>query len=105
DAQGNLEDARRSVRSRPARGRGRAIGGGRGPPTLMALALHPGAFVDERAKLGVDVSVGPGAVIGPHVSIGDGTSVGSHALLTGWTRIGKGCQLHHGAVLGSPPPD
>jgi len=71
----------------------------------MTLAIHPGAFVDERAKLGVDVSVGPGAVIGPHVSIGDGTSVGSHALLTGWTRIGARCKIHHGAVLGSPPQD
>jgi UDP-N-acetylglucosamine acyltransferase len=39
------------------------------------------------------------------VQVGDGTSVGSHALLTGWTHIGKGCRIHHGAVLGSPPQD
>ena len=71
----------------------------------MTTVIHPASFVDERAHLGVGVSVGPGAVIGPEVTVGDGTSIGSHALLTGWTRIGKGCKLHHGAVLGSPPQD
>jgi UDP-N-acetylglucosamine acyltransferase len=67
--------------------------------------VHPAAFVDERAQLGAGVEIGPGAVIGPNVRVGDGTTIGSHALLTGWTRIGKGCRIHHGAVLGSPPQD
>ncbi|HEY2954719.1 MAG TPA: acyl-ACP--UDP-N-acetylglucosamine O-acyltransferase [Candidatus Eisenbacteria bacterium] len=67
--------------------------------------VHPAAFVDERAELGVGVEIGPGAVIGPHVRVGDRTTIGSHALLTGWTRIGSGCRIHHGAVLGSPPQD
>ncbi|TMQ68215.1 MAG: acyl-ACP--UDP-N-acetylglucosamine O-acyltransferase [Candidatus Eisenbacteria bacterium] len=71
----------------------------------MSTAIHPAAFVDDRAQLGAGVTIGPGAVIGPHVTIGDGTSIGSHALVTGWTRIGKGCTLHHGAVVGSPPQD
>jgi UDP-N-acetylglucosamine acyltransferase len=68
-------------------------------------AIHPAAFVDDRAELGVGVEIGPGAVIGPHVRIGDGTRVGSHALVTGWTTIGRQCHLHHGAVVGSPPQD
>jgi len=67
--------------------------------------IHPAAFVDERAELGIGVEIGPGAVIGPHVRVGDRTTIGSHALLTGWTRIGSGCRIHHGAVLGSPPQD
>jgi UDP-N-acetylglucosamine acyltransferase len=71
----------------------------------MITAIHPAAYVDEGAELGVGVEIGPGAVIGPHVRIGDGTSIGSHALVTGWTTIGKGCKLHHGAVAGSPPQD
>lgn len=71
----------------------------------MSARVHPGAFVDPAARLGDGVEVGPGAVIGPDVVIGDGTRVGSHALVTGWTRIGRGCRLHHGAVLGSPPQD
>lgn len=71
----------------------------------MSTMVHPAAFVDERAQLGVDVVVEPGAVIGPQVRIGDRTRVGSHALVTGWTRIGHDCHLHHGAVAGSPPQD
>lgn len=71
----------------------------------MTTAIHPAAFVDDRAQIGTGVTIGPGAVIGPHVTIGDGTSIGSHALVTGWTRVGKGCKLHHGAVVGSPPQD
>jgi UDP-N-acetylglucosamine acyltransferase len=71
----------------------------------MKTAIHPAAFVDDAAEIGVGVEIGPGAVIGPHVRIGDGTTVGSHALVTGWTTIGRGCTLHHGAVAGSPPQD
>jgi UDP-N-acetylglucosamine acyltransferase len=71
----------------------------------VSTAIHPSAFVDERAQLGTGVVVEPGAVIGPHVRVGDRTRVGSHTLLTGWTRIGHDCHLHHGAVLGSPPQD
>ncbi len=71
----------------------------------MSVEIHPAAFVEPGAQLGVDVVVEPGAVIGPHVTIGDRTRIGSHALVTGWTRIGSDCQLHHGAVAGSPPQD
>jgi UDP-N-acetylglucosamine acyltransferase len=69
------------------------------------MTIHPAAFVDERATLGQDVTVEPGAVIGPHVRIGDRTRIGSHALITGWTKIGHDCRIHHGAVVGSPPQD
>jgi UDP-N-acetylglucosamine acyltransferase len=71
----------------------------------MNTSIHPAAFIDEAARLGVGVEIGPGAVLGPHVTIGDGTRIGSHALITGWTKVGKGCRIHHGAVLGSPPQD
>lgn len=71
----------------------------------MSTAIHPAAFVDDAAQLGRDVTIGPGAVIGPHVRVGDGTRIGSHALLTGWTRVGRACDIHHGAVVGSPPQD
>jgi UDP-N-acetylglucosamine acyltransferase len=71
----------------------------------VTTAIHPAAFVDDRAELGQGVVVEPGAVVGPHVRIGDRTRVGSHALVTGWTRVGHDCDLHHGAVVGSPPQD
>ncbi len=71
----------------------------------MSVRIHPGAFVDPAARLGVDVTVGPGAVIGSEVTIGDRTRVDAHVLVTGWTTVGSDCHLHHGAVLGSPPQD
>jgi len=72
---------------------------------IMSAGIHPAAFVDPAAELGVEVEVGPGAVIGPEVRVGDRTRIGAHALLTGWTRIGRDCRIHHAAVLGSPPQD
>ena len=71
----------------------------------MSGAVHPAAFVDPHARLGVGVTIGPGAVIGPYVQLGDRTRVGSHALLEGWTTVGEECVIHHGAVLGTPPQD
>ena len=71
----------------------------------MSVRIHPAAFVDPQARLGVDVEVGPGSVIGPHVVIGDRTRVDAHALVTGWTTLGTDNHVHHGAVLGSPPQD
>ncbi len=71
----------------------------------MSPRVHPGAFVDPAARLGVDVVVGPGAVVGPHVTLGDRVRVDSHALVTGWTRVGADAHVHHGAVLGTAPQD
>ena len=73
--------------------------------TTTGTKIHPAAFVDPAAQLGMDVEVGPGTIVGPNVRLGDHTRVGACALLTGWTRIGSGCRIHHGAVLGSPPQD
>lgn len=72
---------------------------------MSATAIHPAAFVDDRARLGAGVTVGPGAVIGPDVRLGDGCQVGSHVLLTGRTTLGRGCIVHHAAAVGGPPQD
>ena len=71
----------------------------------MMTSIHPAAWIEDGAQLGTGVSVGPGAIVGPNVRVGDGTTIGSHALVTGRTTLGKGCRLHHGAVVGSPPQD
>ena len=71
----------------------------------MSVRIHPAAFVDAEAVLGVDVEVGPGSIVGPHVRIGDRTRIHAHALITGWTTLGADNEIHHGAVLGSPPQD
>jgi UDP-N-acetylglucosamine acyltransferase len=71
----------------------------------VSVTIHPTAIIEEGARLGVDVAIGPGAIIGAHVTIGDRTRVDSHALVTGWTRVGQDSHVHHGAVLGSAPQD
>ena len=71
----------------------------------MSVHIHPAAFVDPRARLGTDVTIGPGSVIGPDVTLGDRTRVDAHALITGWTTIGSDNHIHHGAVIGSAPQD
>src|SRR5262249_5969177 len=104
-AQGHLEDARRGVRRRSARGGSRAARDGGGQETHMSTQVHPAAFVDEGARLGSGVTVGPGAVIGPPGRVGDGTTGGSHALVGGGTKTGRACRIHHAAAVGSPPQD
>ncbi|MDD3643664.1 MAG: acyl-ACP--UDP-N-acetylglucosamine O-acyltransferase, partial [Candidatus Krumholzibacteria bacterium] len=71
----------------------------------MQTGVHGTAVINEEARLGEDVSIGPWSVIGPHVSIGDGTVVGSNVLIDGHTSIGSQNRIFHGAALGSPPQD
>ena len=72
---------------------------------MQKLDIHKTAIVDERAKLGVGVSIGPYSVVGADVTVGDRTQVGSHCVLTGRTTIGPDCRIFTGAVIGSPPQD
>jgi UDP-N-acetylglucosamine acyltransferase len=71
----------------------------------VSVTIHPTAIVEEGARLGADVVIGPGAIIGRDVVLGDRTRVDSHALVTGWTRVGHDSHVHHGAVLGTTPQD
>jgi len=71
----------------------------------MSVLIHAAALVDPKAKLGVDVEIGPGSVVGPNVVVGDRCSIESCVRLDGWTRIGAGCRISHGASLGGPPQD
>lgn len=71
----------------------------------MWAGIHPSALIHEAAELGPDVSVGPWTIIGPGVVIGAGTSVGANVLIERDTVLGRGCRIHHGAVLGTDPQD
>ncbi len=72
---------------------------------MQKLDIHKTAIIDERAKLGEGVSVGPYSVIGPDVVVGASTQIGSHCVLTGHTTIGSDCRIFTGAVIGSTPQD
>ncbi len=84
---------------------GGAAGGGAGPSLDGGVEIHPQAIVDPGAELGEGVVVGPWTRIGPNVRVGDGTVIGSHVLIDRNTTVGERCEIHQGAVLGSPPQD
>ena len=67
--------------------------------------IHPTAIVEDGARLGADVTVGPYAHIGPHVTLGDGTSVGQGAIVDGHTTVGAQCQIFPYALIGMKTQD
>jgi UDP-N-acetylglucosamine acyltransferase len=72
---------------------------------MNAEAIHPGALVDPRARLGGGVRVGAFSVIGPEVVLGDGVEVGHHVVLEGAVIVEPGARIGHGAVIGGVPQD
>ena len=65
--------------------------------------IHPMAIVQDGAKLGADVEVGPYCLVGQDVSLGDGVRLLSHVVVEGLTDIGPNCIVHPFANLGGPP--
>lgn len=63
------------------------------------------SYIDQTARLGVDVVVEPFAYIGANVEIGDGTWIGPHASILEGSFIGKNCKIFPGAVIGAIPQD
>lgn len=69
------------------------------------VKIHPSAIVDPRAKLGIDVSIGPFCTIGPDVSLGDGVELVSHVVVAGHTEIGANTRIFPFAAVGLSPQD
>jgi UDP-N-acetylglucosamine acyltransferase len=67
--------------------------------------IHATAIVDEGAKLGENVSIGPYSIIGPNVEIGAGTQIASHVVINGPTRIGEQNKIFQFSSLGEAPQD
>ena len=65
--------------------------------------IHSSAVVDRKAKLGVDVSVGPFCVVGPDVELGDRVRLVSHVSIDGRTSIGHDSTVYPFSSLGHPP--
>lgn len=62
--------------------------------------IHPTALIEEGARLGAGVEVGPFCHVGPRVVLEDGVRLLSHVVVKGVTRIGARSVIHPGAVLG-----
>jgi UDP-3-O-[3-hydroxymyristoyl] glucosamine N-acyltransferase len=57
------------------------------------------AHIEETAKLGCAVFIGPYAVVGEHSSIGDNTAILASAYIGNNVSIGKNCRIHPYAVI------
>ncbi|GFZ80300.1 acyl-[acyl-carrier-protein]--UDP-N-acetylglucosamine O-acyltransferase [Elstera cyanobacteriorum] len=69
----------------------------------MTLSIHPTAIIEEGARLGADIAIGPYCHIGPNVVLGDGVELKSHVVIGGHTSIGAGTVLFPFATIGMPP--
>jgi UDP-N-acetylglucosamine acyltransferase len=67
--------------------------------------IHATAIVDEKAKLGINVSIGPYSIIGPEVEIGAGTEIGPHVVIQGPTCIGEQNKIFQFSSVGEAPQD
>jgi UDP-N-acetylglucosamine acyltransferase len=67
--------------------------------------IHHTAIVEDGARLGADVEVGPYAHIGANVTIKDGARIGQGAIVDGHTTIGSCCQIFPYALVGMKTQD
>ena len=64
--------------------------------------IHRTAIVEDGAKLGADVEIGPYCFIGAKVKLGDGVRLLSHVVIEADTELGARTWVHAHAVLGGP---
>jgi len=67
--------------------------------------IHPTAVIEDGAKIGENVTIGPFVTISSHAIIGDNTVIDAHAVIAGHTSIGVGNHIFSHAVVGSIPQD
>ncbi len=72
---------------------------------MSESAIHPSAIVEDGARLGDKVSVGPFSYVQAGAELGDGCEIGPHVTLLSAVTLGRGCRVHAGAVLGDLPQD
>lgn len=68
-------------------------------------SIHRTAIVEDGARLGAGVSVGPYTTIGAEVVVGDGVEIAGHVDITGRTEIGAGTRIYPHAAIGHAPQD
>lgn len=73
--------------------------------TTGRSGIHPTAIVEEGARLGSDVRIGPYCIVGPHVEIGDRVELIAHVVVAGDTKIGAGTRIWPFASIGHRPQD
>jgi len=64
------------------------------------MTIHSTAIVEDGAKLGAGVEIGPFCLVGGDAVLGDGVRLLSHAIVKGKTEIGARTVIHPQAVIG-----
>ena len=67
--------------------------------------IDPRAIIDDKARIGSNVEIGPYSVIGPDVDIDDGTRIAAHVVIRGPTRIGRDNRIYQFCSIGEDPQD
>ena len=68
-------------------------------------SVHPTAIIEDGARVGSDVRVGPYCVVGSEVALGDGIELVSHVVVAGRTTIGARTRIFPFASIGHQPQD
>jgi UDP-N-acetylglucosamine acyltransferase len=64
------------------------------------MAVHPTAVVEDGARLGAGVEIGPFCVVSRNAVLGEGVRLLSHVVIAGRTELGDRCVVYPNAVLG-----
>ena len=67
--------------------------------------IHATAIIEQGARLGEDVLMGPYCSVGGMVELGDGVKLHSHVVVAGKTTIGPNTHVFPFASIGHPPQD
>jgi len=76
------------------------------PELQYTSGVNETAYVDSKAKIGKNVTIGAFSVIETGVIIGDNSNIGSHTVIDQKTSIGKNCKIfsnihiYHGTNIG-----
>jgi UDP-N-acetylglucosamine acyltransferase len=67
--------------------------------------IHKSAIIDSKAKIGLNVKIGPYTIIEGNVEIGEGSEIQSHVSIIGNTKIGTNNKIYSFASIGNDPQD
>jgi len=67
--------------------------------------IHPSALIEDGARIGEDVSVGPFCCVGKDVTLADGVVLEAHVVVAGNTEIGARTRIFPFASIGHQPQD
>ena len=71
----------------------------------MDHSIHSTAIIENGAKIGSNVSIGPYCTVGSEVELGDGTTLEAHAVVAGRTKLGANTHVYPFASVGHRPQD